>query len=238
MIPQEDPQNPRPRQNPVQPSQNDDNQPQIVYMARPHEPVKPEISPEVQRKAEESRRKYPGLNLSDGEFVISAVKRHWIGLLQIWIGVGVIILVLIALGAILASSSFVTSPGAALTPTILAVPFALVGFLVLLFGFVASSIYSANEFFLTNESVIQMIQTGIFAKREQTVSLANIEDASYTQNGILPHIFNYGMIRLSTEGDETTYRFNFASNPRKTIAVLNNAVEAFKNGRPISMTDN
>jgi hypothetical protein len=39
---------------------------------------------------------------------------------------------------------------------------------------------------------------------------------------------------LSTEGDETTYRFTFAANPKRRIAVLNNAVEAFKNGRPVN----
>jgi hypothetical protein len=50
-------------------------------------------------------------------------------------------------------------------------------------------------------------------------------------------LFNYGLIRLSTEGDETTYRFNYASSPKKHIAVLNNAVEAFKNGRPVNGDD-
>lgn len=43
----------------------------------------------------------------------------------------------------------------------------------------------------------------------------------------------YGSLRLSTEGDETTYRFSFVENPSKQVALLNNAVEAFKNGRPV-----
>jgi hypothetical protein len=70
-------------------------------------------------------------------------------------------------------------------------------------------------------------------RKEQTVSLANIEDASFDQHGIIPTLLNYGSIRLSTEGDETTYRFTYVSNPKKQIEILNNAVEAFKNGRPI-----
>ena len=91
-----------------------------------------------------------------------------------------------------------------------------------------------NRFFLTNESVIQEIQTTLLAHHEQTVSLANIEDASYQQAGIFQMMFNYGSIRLSTEGDETTYRFYYVSNPKVQIAILNNAVEAFKNGRPVT----
>jgi hypothetical protein len=81
--------------------------------------------------------------------------------------------------------------------------------------------------------VIQEIQTSLFTKHEQTVSLVNIEDASFVQRGILQTMLNYGSIRLSTEGDETTYRFSYVANPKEQIAVLNNAVEAFKNGRPV-----
>ena len=65
------------------------------------------------------------------------------------------------------------------------------------------------------------------------MSLANIEDASFYQQGILQQIINYGSIRLSTQGDETTYHFTYVANPKRHIATLNNAVEAFKNGRPV-----
>ncbi|MEI6850578.1 MAG: PH domain-containing protein, partial [Candidatus Saccharibacteria bacterium] len=82
-------------------------------------------------------------------------------------------------------------------------------------------------------SVIQEIQLSLFSKNEQTVSLANIEDASYIQENFIQQLFDYGSIRLSTEGDETTYRFNYVASPKQHIAKLNNAVEAFKNGRPV-----
>jgi hypothetical protein len=100
-------------------------------------------------------------------------------------------------------------------------------------GYIAVWVYMNNKFFLTNESVIQEIQTSLFSRHEQTVSLINIEDASFQQHGILQTMLNYGSIRLSTEGDETTYRFEYVSNPKEQIATLNNAVEAFKNGRPV-----
>lgn len=194
--------------------------------------MQPELSPEQLQRHEESKRKYPDLNLSRGEYIISAVDRHIIGILQIWFIAAVLI------GAIFAVTAFIASGiegnSTNMSPEIMAIPAILLSSLILLFAFIATSIYNANKFFLTNESVIQQIQTGIFAKREQTVSLSNIEDASYQQQGILPHLLNYGLIRLSTEGDETTYRFSYASQPQRQIAVLNNAVEAFKNGRPVT----
>lgn len=101
-------------------------------------------------------------------------------------------------------------------------------------GSIAATVYLGNRFFLTNESVIQQIQTSLFHRHEQTVSLANIEDASFRQQGMIQHLFNYGSIRLSTEGDETTYRFSYVESPKKQIDTLNNAVESFKMGRPVS----
>ena len=114
----------------------------------------------------------------------------------------------------------------------------LISALVVLGGAVALWVYLQNQFFMTNESVIQEVQESLFMRREQTVSLGSIEDASFKQNGILQTVFDYGTIRLSTEGQETTYVFRYVAHPKRQIAILNNAIEAFKNGRPVDPHDN
>lgn len=202
-----------------------------VHIARPIDPAQPDIPEDIMRRHEDSVKKYPHLNLSDGEYVISAVKRHPIGLVEIW---GTALLLIMALAAVLVGALSGGGVGGGREFVLLgAFGLGIVSLLILVGAFVAAYVYNNNRFFLTNESVIQEIQVSLFSKHEQTVSLANIEDASYKQSGILPHIFNYGTIRLSTEGDETTYRFSYVATPKKHIAVLNNAVEAFKNGRPV-----
>jgi hypothetical protein len=203
-----------------------------MYWTRPYEPQAPEITPEIQQKCEESRRKYPRLNLSDGEYIISDVKRHPIGLLGIW---GVAVLIIAAVMAMLAlfmNNASDTGLTDSVPHTALGLGVFVVAVLVAIGAAASSWIYQANHFYLTNESVIQNLQMSLFSNRVQTVSLGNVEDASYTKKGILQHIFDYGSIRLSTQGDETTYRFSFVSDPHGQIAALNNAVEAFKNGRP------
>jgi len=222
---------PAPQQTPGQPPM-----PQVVYMARPMEPAKVHISDEAMRRHEESSKKYPFLNLSKGEYVISAVKRHPIGLLSIWAIVAFLALAFTAMGVMIFTGSgslASTMSDAEDLPALVAGSLGFLYVLLALGGMAATYIYEQNKFFLTNESVIQEIQTSLFDKHEQTVSLGNIEDASYQKKHVIESIFNYGSIRLSTEGDETTYRFDFVANPKKHIAVLNNAVEAFKNGRPV-----
>lgn len=224
---------------PPQPAEQQASGPhQVVHMARALNPLPQKVSPELQRKHELSKQQYPNLNLSKGEYVIRAVRRHPFGLVPVFIVVGVGIIGLTVLVGIY--SAFVQSvddPGS--VPSVAAVSFIafLFAILVIIGGYISVKVYARNRFYLTNESVIQEIQHGLFNKHEQTVSLGNIEDASFRQESFIASMLDYGSIRLSTEGDETTYRFSYVSSPKKHIATLNNAVEAFKNGRPVSGSD-
>lgn len=211
---------------------------QYVHVSRAVNPAAPEIDPVTKASHEESVRLYPSLNLSEAEYVISAVRRHPIGLV-LPVGITIFLIaitlsLLINFDIIMASLGMMTPPPygiVLLCGTLLTALFA-IG------GYIAVWVYMNNKFFLTNESVIQEIQISLFSKHEQTVSLTNIEDASFRQQGILQSMFDYGAIRLSTEGDETTYRFSYVSHPKQQIALLNNAVESFKNGRPVTDSDN
>jgi len=225
---------PQPTQEPIPNDANaDTSSHQVVHFTRAMEPAAPVISDETRSRHEQSKRRFPTLNLSEGEYIISAVKRHPIGVLP-WIAMPVFFTV----GALLAIPFYADYHRAAAatgTPSVEIVSLILLFCMAIVWiiGLAAVYIYTQNKFFLTNESVIQEIRHSLFAHHEQTVSLANIEDASYRQSHVFEYFFNYGTIRLSTEGDETTYRFSYVTNPKKQIAILNNAVEAFKNGRPI-----
>ena len=207
---------------------------QVVHVARSIEPVAQVVGEETKKKHERSVRLYPTLNLSEGEYVISAVRRHPIGLVvPMAIGVLLIAAALTILTGYPAIADALNFTGTLAEVTTVTTPILLFSAVVALGMFIVYYVYVNNKFFLTNESVIQEIQVSLFSRHEQTVSLNNIEDASYAQHGIIQQIFNYGSIRLSTEGDETTYRFTYVANPKQHIATLNNAVEAFKNGRPV-----
>jgi len=210
-------------------------QPAVVHVARSVEPTAQVISPEVQRLNERSRRLYPDLDISAGEYIISAVHRHPIGVIApLAVGTLVIGLVLSVFFNYEAFVETLSIRGVFASASTIALPVWIFVAVIVLGMVISYYVYSRNRFFLTNESVIQEIQTSLFSRQEQTVSLGNIEDASFTQKGIMQQIFNYGDIRLSTEGDETTYRFSYVARPKEHIARLNNAVEAFKNGRPVS----
>lgn len=207
------------------------NEPSIVHATRPLVPKPIEINNEAKRKHEESVKRYPNLNLSEYEYVILAVRRHIIGLLGPVVFTGMTIVLLLT---VLLSYPLIVDPeSTSISFGLLAVIILPLCLLVGLFGYIAVWVYLQNRFYMTNESVIQEIQTTVFSRHEQTVSLGSIEDASYKQTGIMQTLFDYGTIRLSTEGEETTYVFHFVSQPKQQITILTNAIESFKNGRPV-----
>lgn len=210
------------------------NVPPVVHVARAVTPEKQVISPEVKKLHDRSVAIYPTLHLSEGEFVVRSVRRHPIGLiLPLGIGVLMISAVLTLLSSYDQFATMFNITGFMGSAENMVLPLlAFTGFIALGM-FISYYVYTRNTFFLTNESVIQEIQHSLFSRHEQTVSLGSIEDASYTQKGIFQNVLNYGDIRLSTEGEETTYHFTYVMSPRNHIAVLNDAVEAFKNGRPV-----
>ncbi len=201
-----------------------------VHIARAAEPMKPQLSESVVRRHKDSVLKYPKLNLTEGEYVIKVIKRHPVGL-YVPIGFAAFLVLLIVAG--LASYPSLVPTGRPPFISFLVPAFSLAT-LISIGAYVVSYVYNKNRFVLTNESVIQETQHSLFAHHEQTISLANIEDASYTKSGIIQTLLNYGSIRLTTEGEETTYRFRYVENPKKEAARLHNAIEAFKNGRPIA----
>lgn len=185
----------------------------------------------TRNKHEESKRQYPYLNLSEGEYVILDIKRHPIGLF------GPFAATLAMLVAIFTFADFYPSiyddASIAIMPSATAMfMIALVlSALVILGGAVALWVYLKNQFFLTNESIIQSNQESLFSRHEQTVSLASVEDVSFRQSGILQTLLDYGTIRLSTQGQRTIYVFRFATSPRVQTDVIENAIEQFRHGK-------
>lgn len=208
------------------------NEPKIIHAERNPEAAELSVNDENQQRHLRSVKQYPHLNLSDGEFVVLDVKRHPIGLFLPVFATGLTLLAMIV-GLILypadTSSSLIGLP----SYEQIVLPALLFMILIGIGGGIAVWVYLQNQFYMTNESVIQEIQHSLFSRHEQTVSLGSIEDASFRKTGIFQTMLDYGTVRLSTEGEETTYRFSYVANPRRHVAILNNAIEAFKNGRPV-----
>lgn len=196
----------------------------------PPQPKRSAEDESVEAKHRDSVKKFPELSISRGEYVIEAIRRHPIGIISIW--ALVIFLVLILLFALSFYSinraeiakMFLISGDLPSAATLFPGVLILAGFFVL-GGIIATIVYNGNRFYLTNESVFQFVQHSLFSTRLQVVNLINVEDASHDQKGILQQVLNYGTLRLSTQGEETTYHFYFVANPKRIVSLVNDAAE-------------
>ncbi|MDR0957065.1 MAG: PH domain-containing protein [Candidatus Nomurabacteria bacterium] len=177
------------------------------------------INTEVKARHDESVKKYPNINLLPAEYVVINVKRSVWGLVRIWF---------IAIAACVAIIAATVMMGQ-IAPSGNTLGIAFVGFLVMILavigGTIAAGLYKKNTFIVTSERVIMQHQTTPFSIKTQNIEIENIEDCSYTRNGILNTMLDLGTIRLSTVGNEHTYMFHYVERPAEQFKVVNEVVQ-------------
>ena len=187
----------------------------------------------IRNRHEESLRKFPQVKIDDDEYVVMSLRRHWIGLLGVFLTTFILFVLLVSAWILICYT-----PNRFEIPeqmkTNLSLIFAPLSALVLVAGYIGYSTYVSNKLFVTNERVVQWIVKGLLERKSQVINLEAIEDIGFSQSGLLQHIFNYGTVRMSTTGDESTYTFNFASFPAKTVEILGEIAECSRENQPIS----
>jgi uncharacterized membrane protein YdbT with pleckstrin-like domain len=144
-----------------------------------------------------------------GEEIVTVIRKHLIGLILIYLGV------LLAVAAIVA---FVVIVGPDLFQknvnyndfTVLALFAAFVLAFVL---FIATYIYRESRIIVTSASVVQILQKGLFVRKVSRLSMADVEDVSAQQSGILPSLFNYGTLIIQTAGEMENFIFPYCPDP-------------------------
>ncbi len=192
-----------------------------------------DIPDDVKLKHGRSVRDYPGVSLGDEEYIIAAVFRHPIGLVPpIVLGAFLVSLALIILFNYDLVAQSLRLTDSLTTASVIILPAIIMIGLVVFVSYTMCFVYINNRLFLTNNNVILKTQTAPFSEREQIVGLANIEDVSYSQNGILQKIFNYGSIQLTIEGYGAVYIFSYAAQPREYMVIFDNTIEKYQYHHP------
>ena len=96
-------------------------------------------------------------------------------------------------------------------------------------GAIATFVYKNNFLYVTNKRLIHVSTTSLFSSSTNVIDLKSIEDASFSQAGILQHIFRLGTIRMSTVGDETTYTFRYVDTPTDELSQITHLIHKEKN---------
>jgi hypothetical protein len=164
-----------------------------------------------------------------GEKLVCSIKRHPIGIVTMHfisaLMLAVVAILIFGVGPHLSTS---------ITPTqinqIGAVALLVLGVLAVVYNLIASKVYWGNSWVITTDSVTQVEQDSLFSRQSSQLSLGNLEDVSAEQNGILAHMFNYGLLKVETAGERSKFVFPYCPNPNYYAQQILMARENFEQG--------
>lgn len=100
------------------------------------------------------------------------------------------------------------------------------------FLLIATYIYRKNQWVVTDDSIQQFQQVGVFKRQISELSMANIEDISAEQNGLLATAFGFGTLKVETAGERSNFHFQYCPKPNKYAQIILNARERFIESDP------
>lgn len=172
----------------------------------------------------------PFTSLLPGEVVICQIKRHPIGIIAVYVGAAMLMILVAIFVFGIAPDAFQAADHGRAT-TIGAAGFGLVAVLTLGFVWAYNNIYWNNAWVVTNTRVTDITQLSLFDKESSQLSLGNLEDVTAEKSGFFPSIFNYGVLKAETAGEARNFEFKFCPNPDKYAAIILDAREKFEMGR-------
>jgi hypothetical protein len=162
-----------------------------------------------------------------GERTLRVLKRHPIGIYSVYImcGLALVMTATLAFGVIpeIAHGSSAILIGAIVFLVVLAV--------CVTSSLIARKVYWGNTWTLTTDSITQVNQVSLFTRQSSQLSLADLEDVTSEQNGILAEMFNFGLLRVETAGERSKFMFPYCPNPNYYAQQILAAREAFDETR-------
>lgn len=164
------------------------------------------------------------------EKVICEIKRHPVGMFSQYVMTG-FVLVLLAAAAVFLPQVVPQGSQSQVRE------FAMLGWLFLAilcaFGlYISSTIYYKNRWIVTSDSITQVNQSGLFSAQMSQLSMANLQDVTVVQDGVLCTMFNFGILRAETAGERSKFIFMYCPNPKYYAQQILLTRENFINSSP------
>jgi uncharacterized membrane protein YdbT with pleckstrin-like domain len=90
---------------------------------------------------------------------------------------------------------------------------------------VATFIYIQNRIIVTDRSITQVLQQGLFSRKVSQLNMNNVEDVTVVQDGFLPTTFNYGLLKIETAGEQANFHFTYCPHPSYHAKIILDARE-------------
>jgi uncharacterized membrane protein YdbT with pleckstrin-like domain len=163
-------------------------------------------------------------SLDNDEQVLCDARQHPFGIIVVYL-----LCLFGIIGAFLTVTVFLPDyfGTSAETYSLIALITIIVGVFLVIAMVVATYVYKQSRLTVTSKNVIQVLQGGVFTRKISQISLANVEDVTSVQKGILAQIFGFGTVKIETAGEQVNFEFNYAPQPARIAKIILNAKDDF-----------
>jgi membrane protein YdbS with pleckstrin-like domain len=140
------------------------------------------------------------VTFSEGEEVITVIRRHWFSIAlraAADLSIFVVMAVVVVIGqTMLAYSTFAVDLQQGLAVGVYVLAF--VGLLLWMHFFAAWSDHWLDAWIITNKRIIDIEQHGFFRRQVSSFPLSRIQDVTYSMNGVIAMWLKFGNVRIQT----------------------------------------
>ncbi len=167
-------------------------------------------------------------SLSEGEQKLTEIRRHPFGIIIIYIQAVFALIVSLVLIVFLLPSVTDTLGLDSTTTNLIVGLFGFISLvLVIIFLLLATWIYNRSKIIVTTRNVSLTNQIGLFNRKISEIAMTNIEDVTSHKEGIFPTIFNFGVLKVETAGEQYNFHFTYCVNPDVAAKIILDARESF-----------
>jgi hypothetical protein len=169
--------------------------------------------------------------MQPGEEIICEIRRHPMGMLSKYIAT-FLALVVLGVSAVLLIPQTVPQDSQSQARLFAIFGVVVVAVIAAIGLYLTQFIYYKNRWIVTSDSITQVSQTGLFSSQLSQLSMANLQDVTVVQDGIMPSTFDYGILRAETAGERSKFVFLYCPNPKKYAQKILMTREQFINTSP------
>lgn len=174
--------------------------------------------------------------VDDDEKLLAVIKRHPFGIIKLYFQ---IIAALGGAGALIyfvLPDIFPTEEYTTLYSVVALLAVLVVVFMVGIAG-IATVIYSLSELVVTDKTITQTIQVGLFSKKISQLAVSSVEDVTANKDGFFPTIFNYSRLLVETAGEQENFHFDYCPHADHYAKLILEARQQFMGSRELELRE-
>ncbi len=174
--------------------------------------------------------------IDDDEQVLAIIKRHPFGIVKLYVQT---FIGLVAAGGLIyyLLPEFIDPEQNQSAYTLLGLGAVLVIGFMLLIVFVATVIYYQSQLVITDKTITQTLQTGLFSKKTSQLAISSVEDVTANSDGFFPSTLNYGKLLIETAGEQENFHFDYCPQAAHYAKLVLEARQRFMGSREIELRE-